>query len=180
MKIYTSYFYQVRFMKPYMIPLSTARFDPKWYHQNKGQGYVWKDKNGVYNGLRAEPFAPDASCEGLCRGKENCETGSPQTCLFLKTYRYQLDQLDYNNIISRCERIGNYVKALEGFNEEPVIILLVHEAYNNPCSERKVIQDWFASHGQEVLEWHAGLVSAASIPAFQAGGAGSNPVSRSN
>ena len=37
MKIMTSYFYAIRFFKPNMIPISTAKWDPKWYHQNKGQ-----------------------------------------------------------------------------------------------------------------------------------------------
>ena len=35
MEFYTSYFYKIRFMKPYMIPLSTAVFNPKWYFQNQ-------------------------------------------------------------------------------------------------------------------------------------------------
>ena len=153
MKIYTSYFYQVRFMKPYQIPLSTAKWDPKWFYDNKTQGYVWVDKNGVYNGLRAEPFAPGPLCDGLCSGKENCLTGSPQSCLFLKTYRYQLDQLDYQNIIARCEHMADYIQHLANFTEEPEIILLVHEAKDNPCSERRVIQEWFASHGKIVTEW---------------------------
>lgn len=153
MQIYTSYFYQVRFMKPYMIPLSTACFDPKWFHQNKGQDFVWKDKNGVYNGLRAPVFAPGPLCENLCRGPETCDTHDPTKCLFLNTYRYQLDQLDFNDVVTRCERMGNYIKSLENFSEEPVIILLVHEAKTNPCSERRVIQEWFAAHGKEVTEW---------------------------
>ena len=153
MKIYTSYFYQVRFMKPYMIPLSTACFDPKWFHQNQNQDFVWKDKNGVYNGLRAPVFAPGPMCEGLCYGHDTCTQQNPLSCLFLKTYRYQLDQLDYNDIIKRCENIANKIKNIEQFNEEPIIILLVHEAYNNPCSERRPIQEWFASHGKEVVEW---------------------------
>ena len=153
MEIYTSYFYQVRFMKPYMIPLSTAIWDPKWYHQNLGQEHVWKDKNGVYNGLRAPVFAPGPLCENLCRGPETCVTKDPTTCLFLNTYRYQLDQLDYDDVIARCERMGKYIQSLEHFSEEPVIILLVHEAKTNPCSERRVIQEWFASHGKQVTEW---------------------------
>ena len=140
-------------MKPYMIPLSTAIFDPKWFYNFQKQGYVWKDKNGVYNGLRAPVFAPGPMCEGLCSGPEGCQTQSPQTCLFLKTYRYQLDQLDYNDIIERCENIANKIKNIENFDEEPIIMLLVHEAYNNPCSERRVIQEWFASYGKEVVEW---------------------------
>ena len=153
MDIYTSYFYQVRFMKPHMIPLSTAIWDPKWFHQNKRQEYVWKDKNGVYNGLRAPVFAPGPMCEGLCRGPESCDTHDPHRCLFLSTYRYQLEQLDFENIIARCESMGNRIKAIESFQEEPVIMLLVHEAPQNPCSERRVIQEWFAAHGKEVVEW---------------------------
>jgi len=153
LKIYTSYFYQVRFMKPHMVPLSTACFDPRWFHQNKGQDFVWKDKNGVYNGLRAPVFAPGPLCENLCRGPETCVTRDPQTCLFLNTYRYQLDQLDFNDVVARCERLGKYVQSLEHFAEEPVIMLLVHEAPQNPCSERRVIQEWFAANGKEVVEW---------------------------
>ena len=149
MQIYTSYFYQVRFMKPYMIPLSTAIWGPKWFKQGK----PWKDKNGVWNGLKADVFAPGPMCEGLCRGPETCETRSPQKCLFLNTYRYQLDLLDFNDVVARCERIGNYIKSLENFSEEPVIMLLVHEAPQNPCSERRVIQEWFAANGKEVKEW---------------------------
>ena len=153
MQIYTSYFYQVRFMKPYMIPLSTAVWDPKWYFHFQKQGFVWKDKNGVYNGLRAGVFAPGPSCEGLCRGPETCATRQPQNCPFLEAYRKQLDLLDYDNIINRCERIGKYIQNREHFIEEPIIILLVHEAPQNPCSERRVIQEWFAANGKEVVEW---------------------------
>ena len=155
MKIYTSYFYQIRFMKPYMIPLSTAKYAPKWFHQNKGQSYQWKDKNGVWNGLRAPEFAPGPVCEGLCEGSEKCNKKNPDSCLFLNAYRYQLDQLDYNDIIKRCENIANHVKMHEQFQEEPIIILLVHEAKDNPCSERKPIQEWFASHGKKVTEWES-------------------------
>ena len=153
MQIYISYFYQVRFMKPYMIPLSTAKYAPKWFHKGLGYKYQWKDKNGVWNGLTAPEFAPGEICEGLCSGQEECLTHDPTSCLFLKAYRYQLDQLDYNDIISRCENLAKKIKDFEQFQEEPIIILLVHEATNNPCSERRVIQEWFADHGKKVEEW---------------------------
>ena len=155
MKIYTSYFYQIRFFKPNMIPLSTAKFDPDWFHEGMGYKHQWKDKNGVWNGLRAPEFAPGPVCEGLCYGPEGCETHDPTSCLFLNAYRYQLDQLDYKDIIKRCEKIANKVKDFEQFEEEPVIVLIVHEATNNPCSERRVIQEWFAANGKEVTEWRA-------------------------
>ena len=150
MQIMTSYFYQIRFFTPNMIPLSTAVWDPRWYHQNTGdQKYQWKDKNGVWNGLRAEPFAPGPLCDNLCRGPEYCDGGDPMKCAFLRTYRTQLDQLDFKNIIKRIYTIGKAVQEREGFEEEPIVVLIVHEATSNPCSERRVIQEWFRDNGYE-------------------------------
>ena len=154
MKIMTSYFYQIRFFTPNMIPLSTAVWDPKWFHANRGQDYHFKDKNGVWNGLRAEPFMPGEMCMGLCTGSENCDSKDPSSCLFLKTYRIQLDLLDYDEMLTRFERMGNFIQELEGFEEEPILVLIVHEAYDNPCSERWVIQDWFKSHNYDIKEFN--------------------------
>lgn len=153
MKIYISYFYQIRFFKPYMIPLSTACFDPKWYYANQKQGYHWKDKNGVWNGLRAEPFMPGPMCEHDCRGPEYCDTNNPSTCAFLRHYRYQLNELDFNEIMARFEKLGKKIQEKEGFFEDPVLVLIVHEAPSNPCSERWVIKDWFAANGYDLQEW---------------------------
>lgn len=153
MQIMTSYFYQIRFFTPNMIPLSTAVWDPKWFHQNKGQSYQWKDKNGVWNGLRAEPFAPGPLCEGLCRGPEYCNSGNPQYCQFLKAYRKQLDMLDFKDILLRIYNIGKAVQEKEGFTEEPIVVLIVHEATDNPCSERRVIQEWFRDNGYPMEEF---------------------------
>lgn len=154
MKIMTSYFYQIRFMKQNYIPLSTAVWDPKWFHQNKGQNFQFKDKNGVWNGLRAEIFMPGKECEGLCRGREVCNAYSPKTCAFLKAYGRQLDKLDFNEILNRFQKLGEQIQKVEGFSEEPVYVLIVHEAYDNPCSERWVIQDWFKDNGYEIKEFN--------------------------
>ncbi len=153
MYIMTSYFYQIRFFTRNMIPLSTAVWDPKWFHQNKSQKYQWKDKNGVWNGLRAEEFAPGPLCDNLCRGPECCDTGQPQTCPFLKAYRKQLDLLDFKDIIKRIYKIGKAVQEAEGFKEEPIVVLIVHEAIDNPCSERRIIQEWFRDNGYPIQEF---------------------------
>jgi hypothetical protein len=34
-------------------------------------------------------------------------------------------------------------KLCRPFDEEPIIVLMVHEAWNNPCSERAALQDLF-------------------------------------
>ena len=154
MKIMTSYFYQIRNMKPNYIPLSTAVWDPQWYHQGKGHDFQYKDKNGVWNGLRADPFVPGQTCEGLCRGPETCNYLGPHTCTFLKTYRKQLDQLDFEDIINRFKLLGETVKEQEGFDEEPILVLIFHEKYDNPCSERWPVQAWFKDNGFPVEEFN--------------------------
>lgn len=147
MTIYTSYFYQIRFFPTNLVPLSTAVWDPKWFYDNKKQGYVWKDKRGVLNGIRATPFVPNDSCNGLCRGKETCETNDPEKCLFLKVYLAQLRQLDFSNIIQRFHDLGNRIGG------SPDFALIFHEAPNNPCSERWMVQKWFKENNFSIKEW---------------------------
>lgn len=153
MNIYTSYFYQVRFMQPFDIPLSTAVWDPKWYHDFKGHEHIFVDKRGVINGVRFAMFAPGASCDGLCCGIDDCRHGNPEDCLFLKAYREQLDRVDYTGVMLILSSLGKELQEHYSFEHEPNFIFLVHEAPNNPCSERRVIQEWFASYGLPVREW---------------------------
>ena len=47
MKLCTSYFYRIRFFRPDIVPFSTAKWDPKWYHNFQGQNNIFLDRNGV-------------------------------------------------------------------------------------------------------------------------------------
>lgn len=152
MKIYTSYFYQIRFFKPYMLPLSTACFDPKWFNNFCGQGYKFLDKRNVINGLRAEPFVPNSSCNSKCRGTDNCVTKDPRTCEFLGCYYNQLKKLPIESIKSRLESLAERVRQITHFESEPVFVFIVHEAAGNPCSERYVIQKYFMENGINCTE----------------------------
>lgn len=147
MTIYTSYFYQIRFFPQNLVPLSTAVWDPKWYFHNEKQGYVWKDARGVLNGLRATPFVPNDSCNGLCRGPESCVSKDSNTCMFLQVYLAQLRQLDFNSIIQRFYNLG------ERIGNNPDFALIFHEAPSNPCSERWMVQQWFKENNWEINEW---------------------------
>ena len=106
MKIYTSYFYNIRFFPSNLIPLSTAMSDPKWYHDFKDQDYVFYDKRGVLNGLRAAPFAPRSNLAGLCYGAESCQQ-NPENCPFLVNYLNQLRHLDFTEIIDRFKKLND-------------------------------------------------------------------------
>lgn len=152
MKIYTSYFYQIRFFPETLIPLSTCLSDPKYFHDNKGIHHQFKDKNGVWNGLRAEPFVPNETCEGLCYGPNGCPNPTAPNCAFLQTYLTQLRQLNFVETIERFRTLGNKIKEVEGWDREPDFALIVYEAPQNICSERSIIQQWFAENGKPISE----------------------------
>lgn len=152
MRIYTSYFYQIRFFPRNLIPISTALWDPKWYHNFAGQSNVFLDKRGVVNGLRAPALAPGSQLDGTCHGAKDC-TEDPLSCYFLHGYREQLDQIDCDDYVYRLENLARKMQRQMGFEEEPAIALIVHEAPTNRCSERVPIQQWLSSNGYDVVEW---------------------------
>lgn len=150
MKYYITYFYNIRFFKPYDIPFSTALWDQPWFHEKKGNNHYFKDKNGVYNGLRINCLAP-APDNHECT---NCWSDhDPTKCTFIQYYKKQLDELDFDQVKWYLETTANNIKAKEGFEEEPNIILLVYEKPDNPCSERWPLKEYFKAHGIELEEW---------------------------
>ena len=71
---YISYFYQIRNMKPNMLPVSTAMWDPKWFHNGKSEEWRYMDKNGVINGVRMiDLMMPLYKWEELVKRNESCE-----------------------------------------------------------------------------------------------------------
>lgn len=150
MKFYTSYFYQVRFFDPHIIPFSTAMWPPHWFLNWKGPH---KDKNGVWNGLEVDPLIPSQDLDGECMGPERCKAIKNGNCPFLQMYRKQLFSLDFNKVINRLIEIAYEIKQDEGFTKEPEIAILVYEAPQNICSERRVIQEWFTAHNYPITEW---------------------------
>lgn len=144
MKFYVSYFYAVRFMKPNTVALSTAMSPPKWF----GRKPYW-DKRGVMNGLTATPFVPTPNEETKGISCGNCDH-NPLQCLLTKSYKAQLAKLDFEDMMCRFESIAERVVTN---GEEPEIVLLVHEAPDNPCSERWLLFDWFHSHGIDAQEY---------------------------
>lgn len=143
MKFYISYFAQMRNFPSNMIGFSTAKFEPRWL--NKGQS-----QNGIY-WMGIPPLKPGAACDNLCNGK--CNPKHPDTCVFLKTYREQLDKLDFNIIINKIKSIAEKIKENENFDDVDIAIL-VFETPQNKCSERQIIKNWFEKNGIKIEEWH--------------------------
>ena len=147
----------IRFLKPYQIPISTAVWDPKWFHEFKDQDHIWKDKNGVWNGIRLEILNPNSCCitqppECVSCIKEGRDR-DPKSCSFIREYQEGLSKIDFKDLMELLTKTAEFIQRLEGFENEPEIILIVHEAPYNPCSERVPIQELFKNHGIDVVEW---------------------------
>ena len=147
MVVFISYFYQIRFFTPNMIPISTATWDPKWY--SEGAPYV--DKRGVTIGYRMPVFnIPSYRWEKLERKGLQCQKNCTQEipCEFMKEYKEYLDSLDFDEIMASLEVFGKQLEI-----QDPVFVLMVHEPKTCRCAERPVLQQWFREHGVELKEW---------------------------
>ena len=68
-------------------------------------------------------------------------------------YRLQLETtFDIKSFLKRCEIVAEKTKQRNNYIGEPLIVLLVHEAPTNPCSERKTLIDFFNTHNIECKE----------------------------
>lgn len=155
MKVAISYFAQLRNFKPNMIPVSTAAFDPRWYHDYKGPKQVFYDKKGVINGARCELLVPNEEVRTKCSGPKNCENVDPDSCPFLMKYSEQLDNVDFNVMLNYLERMEEWAIVNTKIpKDDLILVFLVYEKYDNPCSERNAIIKYFRKHGIDIEELH--------------------------
>lgn len=152
MKVMISNFSQIRNFKENMLPLSTALWGPKWYHNFQGRGTTFVDKRNIFCGLVFDPFVPDSTCEGLCNG--TCNPKHPESCSYLKNYKSQLDALDFDKMMNRAEIIVNEYITKRDISAEPVAVFIVYESVDNPCSERWPLVQYFKEHGIKLPEFN--------------------------
>ena len=151
-KVYISYFYQIRFMNPEYVPISTALYDPKWFHNFNNNEFVFFDKNGVLNGLRTKLLAPGLKCQNLCQGNKACAF-NPNSCEFLKAYKEQLNEINFNEFKAGLTKCLTEYSRISGISN-PIPVFIVYETPSNPCSERVPLIEWFISHGVACEEWN--------------------------
>lgn len=143
MKLYTSYWAQIRNFPPNLVGLNTTVWPPKWRP-------LGKDKNNVLV-IDCPPLKPGSECEGLCRGA--CDPKHPKDCQFLKVYRHQLDYINIEDFMAQLEWLKQQIE--KGENLQNVeFAFIVFESPKNPCSERWAVQEWLKYNGIEVEEWH--------------------------
>lgn len=140
MKIATSYFYQIRHFKEWMIPVSTALSDPDWYRPEPGVEYFY-DKRGIVNGLRYEPLIVQREGIHICPCDARDLAPACPTMLEYEQLLYSL--VDKERTMKAFEYCANKFQREMGFKHEPIIVLIVYETPNNPCSERWALQKYF-------------------------------------
>ena len=146
MKIRLSYFYQIRNFKKNMVPMSTALSDPAWYHDNQGPDHIFIDKRGILNGLRLKPIIVQSG--GSCP----CEAKDPTNCPLAADYEFNLSLIDFNQMMKGIEAFADNYQKENNINEEIIMVLIVYEAPDNPCSERHSLIKYFNEHGVECKE----------------------------
>ena len=142
MKLYTSYWGQVRNFPTNLVGLSTCVWNPKWRP-------LGKDKRGVIV-LDCFPLKPGIACDGLCNG--SCNPKHPKDCKFLKTYGAQLELIDINKFFYSLRNLHD--KICEGECLDDVdFAFIFFEKYDNPCSERWPLKSWLQYYNIQVEEW---------------------------
>ena len=144
MKLYTSYWAQVRNFPRNLVGLNTTVWPPRWRPMGK-------DKNGVLV-IDCFPLKPNSECSGLCNGSDNCKHKDSHNCLFLQTYYNQLEAIEFNHFKYQLQKLHDDICAGENL-EDVDFAFIVYEKYDNPCSERWPIQKWFKEHNMEIQEW---------------------------
>lgn len=153
MKIATSYFYQIRNFKKNMVPLSTAVWDPDWFHNfTKDYTNIFYDKRGVVNGIRLEAIIEQGRKSNHGTEVCPCEEKDYKTCSFLNNYRKNLENIDFDDMIKNMQNFADWYAEENNIKEEIILVLIVYEVPNNPCSERLPLQEYFTSHGYECKE----------------------------
>lgn len=158
MNYYISYFYQVRNMKPNMLPVSTAMWDPRWFHNFKGHLHRYIDNNGVINGIRMNQLCMEMyRWERLVKDKISCMECNnfiPGECPFMQEYAKYIREKnpDFQKFLTFCEGYINFLNQSHG-SAIDTIIFIVHEPPTRDCGERQELQRWFKENGYDLLEW---------------------------
>ena len=164
MKIRTSYFYQIRNFNRNMIPVSTALWDPAWFHANQGENHIFYDARKIINGIRIKPII---NAGYKCGQQEPvpcpCQEKNYYNCSFLSNYRKNLEDINFDEMIADMRNLAEKYAKDNNIEEEIIIALIVHEAPDNNCSERVPLQEYFTSHGWECKELTYPINNLASI-----------------
>lgn len=127
-----------------MIPISTAIGNPSWYEHKYNISKEYVDNNGVINGITFHELTPAGITAGC--NPTTCDKDLSK-CSFCKQYKAKLDACDFHKLYTKLTDTASRVQKQLGFEEEPHIVLIVHEKPTNPCSERIPLQQYFTEHG---------------------------------
>ena len=142
MKLYTSYWAQVRKFPKNLVGLNTTIWPPKYRPLGQDNRGVWV--------IDCPPVKPGPQCEGLCNGK--CEVKHPNDCKFLDTYHEQLMAIDFDKFMKQLQSLYNKICKDEQLDDIDFAFIFF-EKYDNICSERWPLISWLHYYSIDVKEW---------------------------
>ena len=153
MKFYITNFANMKYLTECCIPISTCLSDPAFFHNNtRDKSICFLGKNNILYGIREPLISPVYLKEEDCVCQKECQFKDINpNCPFLRAYSSYLDTIDFNSLMLEFERTAEEVRKVTHFKGEAIIVLLVYEAENNPCSERVPLQNLFKKHGIELI-----------------------------
>lgn len=153
MKFYITNFANMRYLNERCIPISTCLSDPAFFHNNtRDKSICFLGKNNILCGIREPLISPIYLKEEDCICQKECQFKDINpNCPFLRAYSSYLNTVDFNSLMLEFERTAEEVRKVTHFKGEAIIVLLVYEAENNPCSERVPLQNLFKKHGIELI-----------------------------
>lgn len=123
-----------------MIPISTAKNDPPWYHNYGDNSILFIDKNGVLNGARTE-ILNTATIEKRIIGAPPQDDEE-----FIHFYNQEIElNGGIQKFLKELTAFATYWCNSNHINEEPIIVFIVYESPTNPKSEREPLLKFFAS-----------------------------------
>ena len=149
MKFYITNFANMKYLTERCIPISTCLSDPAFFHNNtRDKSICFLGKNNILYGIREPLISPVYLKEEDCICQKECQFKAINpNCPFLCAYSNYLNTIDFDSLLSEFERTAEEVRKVTNFKGEAIIVLLVYEAENNPCSERVPLQNLFKTHG---------------------------------
>ena len=111
--------------------------------------YIFTAKRGILNGLRLKPIiVQGGNGEVHCP----CDAKDPDNCPLVKDYEFNLQFVDFEQMMKGITAFADRYKQINNIEEEIIMVLMVHEAPDNPCSERYSLIKYFNQHGVECKE----------------------------
>lgn len=134
--IYTSYFSNMRHIPSGIIPISIARFNPRWY-----------------TGLEYKKLAPPIRMVNWYKGSSYCvESKAAQEIYEFEYTREVLNKLDVVTVVSEIGFVAGFNDKNWCMEKNSIVVLLCYE--KSSFCHRHIVAKWLGEYGINIEEYN--------------------------